>query len=167
MKRLRDAFAYAISGLGYAVRTQRTLRIHLGIAALVGGVTLWLHLSSVETAVMILAITLVIATEVLNTSAEAQVDLLVERNHHAMAKLVKDIAAGAVLATAIGAAMVGVLLLGPPLALRVGIEPTLATLLARGMALAVLALGIVALIRVRWSPHRPHQVSSSGAGHKR
>ncbi len=161
MRKLSDAFAYAIIGLGYAVRTQRTLRIHLAIAVVVGLLLVWLELPALEAAVVILAIVVVITTELLNTGVEAVVDLLVERNHHELAKMAKDIAAGAVLVTALGAAIVGVLLLGLPLGVRVGLAPALATQVARVAVVVLVAAGIVIAIRSLRPPRRSAHVPSS------
>jgi diacylglycerol kinase len=60
--------------------------------------------------------------EMLNTVIEAIVDLIVEQ-HHPLAKRAKDVAAGAVLATAITSVAVGLLILGPPLLARLGWTP--------------------------------------------
>ncbi len=142
MKRLAAAVGYALGGLQFAVRTQRTLRLHLGLAAGVGGLVVWLQLSAVETAVVVLALASVITAELLNTAVEALVDLLIERNHHELAKMAKDIAAGAVLVTAAGAAIAGVLLLGPPFGMRLGVRSDLATSGSRVIALCVGAVSV-------------------------
>ncbi len=147
MKWLAAAYGYAIEGLGYALRTQRSLRLHLGIAVAVAVLIAWLQVPPLEAAVVVLAVVLVITMELLNTAVEALVDLLVERNHHVLAKMAKDIAASAVLVTAVGTAMVGILILGPPLGIRVGVQPDLATLGSRVGALLVLALGVIGVIR--------------------
>ncbi len=167
MKKLRESFAHAIAGLQYAVRTQRTLRLHLVIAAAVGILIFWLQLPVVESAVTILAIALVIGAELLNTGTEAVVDLLVERNHHTLAKMAKDIAAGAVLVAAGAAAIVGLLLLGPPMAVRLGVQPSLAALAARGAALFVIAASAVGVIRLLRAPRRPAGVQSPHVGEER
>ncbi len=147
MKWLGAAYGYAIEGLAYALRTQRSLRLHLGIAVAVAVVIAWLQVPPLEAAVVVLAVVLVITMELLNTAVEALVDLLVERNHHVLAKMAKDIAASAVLVTAVGTAIVGILILGPPLGIRVGVPPDLATLGSSVVALVVLALGVIGVFR--------------------
>ncbi len=112
---------HAADGVLYALSTQRNFRIHLVIAALVVGVGLWLHLSLSGWAILTLVIGLVLVTEMVNTAAEALVDLA-SPDYHPLAKLVKDVAAGAVLVTAIVAVVIGLMILGPPLLLRLGIE---------------------------------------------
>jgi diacylglycerol kinase len=103
---LRRSFRFAFDGLRHALRTQPTFRIHVAIAGFITALVIWLPLSNGEAAVMILAIAAVLAAELFNTAVEAVVDLLVERNHHQIARAAKDVAAAAVLITAVAAAAV-------------------------------------------------------------
>ena len=101
-------------GLAYAWRTQGHIRFHVfaGIAALVAG---WFaRLSGLEWLILIMAIGAVIAAEVMNTAIEFAVDL-VQPKFNPIAGISKDVAAGAVLVTAIQAVVVGLFLFGPPL----------------------------------------------------
>lgn len=109
-----EAFRFAFSGLWYALRTQRNVRIHLVIAVVAVALGLWLGLSPTQWAVLTLTIGFVLASEMLNTVAETLVDL-VSPGYHPLAKVVKDVTAGAVLLAAIVAVIVGLLVLGPPL----------------------------------------------------
>jgi len=109
-----EAFRFAFSGLWYALRTQRNVRIHLVIAVVAVALGLWLSLSPTQWAVLTLTIGFVLASEMLNTVAETLVDL-VSPGYHPLAKVVKDVTAGAVLLAAIVAVIVGLLVLGPPL----------------------------------------------------
>jgi undecaprenol kinase/diacylglycerol kinase (ATP) len=113
-RNLVDSFRYAIEGLRYALRTQRNTRIHLTIAAVVIAMGLWLGLSATQWAVLVLTIGFVLVGEMLNTVAETLVDL-VSPGYHPLAKVVKDVTAGAVLLGAGGSVIVGLLILGPPL----------------------------------------------------
>jgi len=113
-RNIRESFRFAFSGLWYALRTQRNVRIHLIIAAGVVALGLWLGLSPTLWAVLVLTIGFVLASEMLNTVAEALVDL-VSPGYHPLAKMVKDVTAGAVLLASIISAIVGLLVLGPPL----------------------------------------------------
>ena len=149
---LVHALRYAVDGLHYAVRTQRTFRIQLLCAAVIAVLTVWLRLGALETAVVALAMFAVLAAELINTGVEAIVDLLVERNHHELARLAKDIAAAAVVAAIVGAVIAGALVLGPPLAERVGVTPTWSGLLARGGALFVVAAGALGLLSLLRRP---------------
>jgi diacylglycerol kinase len=94
----------------HVLRTQRNARIHLSLALVVIVLGLWLGLSRIEWAI----IGLVLAAESFNTVAEAAVDLATAE-YHPLAKIAKDVAAGAVLLMAITAVVVGLLILGPPL----------------------------------------------------
>jgi diacylglycerol kinase len=109
-----ESFRFACSGLWYALRTQRNTRVHLTAAAAVIGLGLWLDLSHIQWAVLTLTIGFVLVSEMLNTVAETLVDLT-SPDYHPLAKVVKDVTAGAVLLTAIISVIVGLLVLGPPL----------------------------------------------------
>ncbi len=111
---LLESFRHAGEGLGYALRTQRNTRIHLAVAVVVIALGLWLGLSTTEWAVLALTVGFVLVGEMINTVAETLVDLI-SPGYHPLAKVVKDVTAGAVLLTAIIAVIVGLLVLGPPL----------------------------------------------------
>ena len=98
----------------HVLRTQRNARIHLSLALVAIVLGLWLGLSRIEWAIIVLTIGLVLAAESFNTVAEAAVDLATAE-YHPLAKIAKDVAAGAVLLMAITAVVVGLLILGPPL----------------------------------------------------
>ena len=116
---LLHSFRYAFAGLWYALCTQRNIRIHLLAAAVVTVLGLWLRLDVLRWAVLVLTMALVIGAEMANTVAEAIVDL-VAPEYHPLAKVAKDVSAGAGLVTAITAVIVGLLILGPPLLARLG-----------------------------------------------
>ncbi len=107
------AFVYAFAGIRFVMR-QRNPRIQLIIGAVVCGLAAWLRVSRVEWAMLILCIGFVIAAESINSAAEAMVDIL-SPEIRPKAKIAKDTAAGAVLIAAIASAVVGLLILGPPL----------------------------------------------------
>ena len=111
---LTSSFHYAFSGLLYCFRTQRNFRIHLAIAALAAILGLILGLSWAEWAVLAAMVILVLAAEMVNTMIEFLVDL-VTTEYHPLAKTAKDVAAGVVLLTAIGAVIVGLLIFAPKL----------------------------------------------------
>lgn len=111
---LIESFRNALAGLALVIREERNARIHLVTAVLVISVSAWLQLSAIEWALMIAAIALVFAGEMLNTVVELTVDLItVERNP--LAKQSKDVAAGAILVAAAAAVVMGAIVLGPRL----------------------------------------------------
>lgn len=112
-----DSFRHAFAGWVYVIRTQRNAWIHSLASVGVFALGLWLGLSLVEWAVVILAIALVWMAEFINTALEAVVDLA-SPNLHPLAKVGKDVAAAAVLVGALTAALVGLLILGPPLLVK-------------------------------------------------
>lgn len=109
-----NSFVYAWHGLTYAVRTQRNARVHmaLGTFAILLGVIL--RISPVEFAMVFIAITLVFIAEMFNTVAEACVDL-VTREYNPLARIAKDVAAGAVLLNAMLSVLIGALVFIPHL----------------------------------------------------
>lgn len=93
---------------------ERNFRLHVAVAVAVAVMGAVLQITRVEWAVLAFAMGLVFTAELFNTTVEAAVDLLSPEYHDA-AKTAKDAAAGAVLLSALTAALVGLLILGPPL----------------------------------------------------
>ena len=90
------------------------MQFHAGAAAAVMLLAALLRLQAGEWALLIGACVLVLSAELLNTAIEKAVDLSMPEQHP-LARIAKDAAAGAVLVAAIGAALIGLLVLGPPL----------------------------------------------------
>jgi diacylglycerol kinase (ATP) len=111
-KSLWVSFGYAWQGLRHSFLTQRNFRIHVAAAIVALIVGLVLRFSPAEWAMVALVVVVVLAAEMVNTMVEALVDLVSPR-YHPLAKVAKDVAAGVVLLTAIGAVVVGLLLFGP------------------------------------------------------
>lgn len=114
-----SAFRFAWMGVSHVLRTQRNARIHLGVGTAVIAAAVALQIAAVELAMLVVCITMVVAAEMMNTVVEATVDL-VSPSYHPLAKIAKDVAAGAVLVCAIGAAVIGAIVLGPHLWHAVG-----------------------------------------------
>lgn len=115
MKRgLTDSFNYAIHGLIHAIRTQRNMRIHVLMGTVVLVASLVFQVSRVEIFILLLAITLVIASELINTALESAVDATTNY-YHPLVKVAKNAAAAAVLVTAINAAIIGILIFWSPI----------------------------------------------------
>lgn len=112
-----EAFRYAFAGWWHVLRTQRNAWIHAFASLAVIGLALWLGLGRQDFAVLLLAIGLVWLAEFINTALEAVVDLA-SPGAHPLARVGKDVGAAAVLIAAITSALVGLLILGPPLLAR-------------------------------------------------
>ena len=108
------SFSNAFRGLWGVLATQRNARIHGVATLLVCGAGVGLGVSRVEWCWLVAAIAAVWAAEAFNTALEALADAAVP-DAHPLIRRAKDAAAGAVLAVAIGAASIGVLVLGPHL----------------------------------------------------
>ncbi len=114
MRRFARSVRLAWSGILYALRTERHMRIHIGMAAAALLLAALLGLGASEWAILILLCALVLSLETVNTAIEKAVDLS-SPEVHPLAKAAKDVAAGAVLIAAIAAVVIGCLLFGPPL----------------------------------------------------
>ena len=117
LKRIRS-FQYAFEGCWHVIRSQPNAWIHAAIMAIVIGIAYWLHLPARDWAVLALTFTVVWMAEFANTALEAIVDLS-SPEIHPLAKVAKDVSAGMVLVGAVGAILVGLLILGPPLVARI------------------------------------------------
>ena len=113
-RNLLEAFRFGFAGLWYTLCTQRNMRIHLVIAGAVTAVGVWLQLSAERWAIIVLTSGLVLVSEMTNTVIENLVDLVCPE-YHPLAKVVKDVMAGAVVLAAVIAVIVGLLIMGPPL----------------------------------------------------
>jgi len=105
---LLESFDFAAEGVVHALRTQRNLWIHFAIGAGVLVAALAFGVSKLELMILLLAITFVLVAELVNTAIEAAVDVA-STSFDPLAKLAKDIAAGAVLIAALNAVAVGYL----------------------------------------------------------
>lgn len=106
---LIESFNYAVSGIMYALKTGRNMRIHFIMAALVTFLSLFFDFSRIELLLLFFTITFVLMAEMFNTAIEKTVDLITD-DFHPLARLAKDMAAGAVLIAALNALIVGYLL---------------------------------------------------------
>ena len=103
---LINSFNYAVKGIISVLKRETNMKIHFGLSSLVllGG--LLLDISKLELLILFLTITLVIFAEMINTALEEVSDLITP-NYHPKIEMVKDVTAGAVLITALNAAVVG------------------------------------------------------------
>ncbi|ADL68718.1 diacylglycerol kinase [Thermoanaerobacterium thermosaccharolyticum] len=109
IKKLIDSFNYAIEGIIYTFKTEKNMKIHFAAAILVLILSLFYNFSKLEMIAIIVTISLVLMAEMINTAVETIVDLITDE-YHVLAKIAKDIAAGAVLITALNAIFVAYLL---------------------------------------------------------
>ncbi|MBM4235164.1 MAG: diacylglycerol kinase family protein [Firmicutes bacterium] len=107
---LKNAFL----GLKYCFMTQRNMIIHVVIGIIVMFFGFWLKVSKYDLLFLLAAVLMVLVAEAFNTALENTIDLYTsERNR--LARIAKDVAAGAVLLTSVFAVIVGLIIFGPPL----------------------------------------------------
>src|SRR5690554_5348853 len=109
MKKVIRSFQFAIEGIGYAIKTQKNLKIHGFIAIVAILLSLYFQIERWEWIVLLLVFAMVLTSELLNTAIERTIDLITQ-DYHEYAKCAKDVAAGAVLISAIIAVIIGFLL---------------------------------------------------------
>lgn len=112
-----ESFNFAFEGIIHVLRTQRNLRIHFLIAAGVLVAALAFGVEKLELIALLLAIAFVLIAEMLNSAVEAAVDVA-STSFDPLAKLAKDIAAGAVLIAAVNAVAIGYLVFSGQVAER-------------------------------------------------
>ena len=108
------SFKFAFAGLWTMLKTQHNARIHACATVAIIGVGLFLGISPADWCWLILAMMAVWITEAVNTALEFLADV-VSLEYHPLVKHAKDVAAAAVLISAMGAAIIGLLVLGPHL----------------------------------------------------
>ena len=119
MRSLFRRFACASRGLIYLLTRDAGGRLHALCAVAVTGMGIALRVSALEWAVLSLATGAVIAAEGLNTAVEKLADRVTTEREEAI-RLLKDVSAGAVLASAIGAAGAALAIFGPKLLALLG-----------------------------------------------
>ncbi len=125
-KNIFDSFNHAISGIVHGIKTQRNLKLHSLAAIVMLTLSLFYKFDILETLILIITIVLVMVAELINTAIENVVDLTV-KEYHPLAKIAKDVAAGAVLLTALNAIIVGYFLFIK----RPGLEKTITGLMTK------------------------------------
>ena len=112
MPKLIDSFAHAFNGIAKAFATQRNMQIHgvILVIALIGG--FYFNINSAEWIAIIICSGMVLSAEIINTAIEEIVNFI-SPGMNPKAGLIKDLAAGAVLITAIAAIIVGLIIFVP------------------------------------------------------
>ena len=109
-----ESFGFALRGVAFVLRSQQNAWIHLGASVAVIGTALYLDLSRADWSWLVLAITGVWCAEIFNTAVEQLADAVDTEPNPSIGRA-KDAAAGAVLVAAVGAVVIGLMILGPPL----------------------------------------------------
>ena len=111
-KKLINSFKCAIQGIKQAVKTERNVKIHITIMILVIIAGIVLKINTQEWMICIILFGLVISLELVNSAIEATVDIAMPEINE-KAKVAKDVAAGAVLVSAIASAIIGLIIFIP------------------------------------------------------
>lgn len=154
-KSLIESFNFAVSGIIHALKEERNMKVHFTVALLVLTLSLFFNFTRIELLLLFFAIVLVIITEMFNTAIETTIDLITNE-FHPLARIVKDMAAGAVLIAAINSLVVGYLLffdrLNPytnKMLFRIRNSPIHLTFIALSV-LIILVIGI----KTKYSKHK-------------
>lgn len=113
-KRLLRSFTYACEGVLHILRKHQNIRFHIVVAIIALLLAAFLHLSRIEYLFILLAIFLVIISEMINTAIEEMVNLIITE-HRQEAKIAKDVAAAAVLLSSVMAIIIGLVIFIPHL----------------------------------------------------
>ena len=111
-KQRGNSFSYAWDGLKAAFKTEHNTWIHLALSFTALALGLVMKISSMEFVALIIVMTMVWVAELFNTAIEKTMDFI-SREKHPSIKLVKDLAAAAVLITALSALIVGAIIFIP------------------------------------------------------
>ena len=109
---------YAVEGWWYLITTQKNTWVHAVVSIIVITMGFWFRLSTGDWAIIILTIAFVWVVEAINTALEVLTDLL-SPEYNQLAKVSKDVSAAAVLIAAAASVLIGFLVLGPPLLIKI------------------------------------------------
>lgn len=104
---LKMSFVYAWRGIRFCVTHEKNMRIHIVVACAVLFLSVFYDFSAAEAAILIITCAIVMALEMINTAIEVIIDK-VSPQYSALAKVGKDVAAGAVFVAALSAIIVGI-----------------------------------------------------------
>jgi diacylglycerol kinase (ATP) len=106
------SFNHAFRGIGIIFKTQHNAWVHIVVAVVVTILGFVFHINEAEWGLLVLSMFAVLSAEGFNTALEIDMDLT-SPTYHPYAKDTKDVASGAVLLTAIGASIVGLIIFLP------------------------------------------------------
>jgi diacylglycerol kinase len=110
--KLIKSFIYAWSGIKTSFKSEANFKIHMVAATVAIALGVLLNLSNTEWCAIILCIAFVLSIEMMNTAIEKLCDV-VHKDTHPVIKMVKDIAAGAVLVAAVSSLIIGTIIFLP------------------------------------------------------
>lgn len=108
-KSLMNSFNHAINGFLQSFKMERNMKIHVALAVVVTITALLTQVTRFEMIALVLVIAFVFFAELFNTAVEAIVDIATNHEYNELARLAKDVSAGAVLVAAASALVVGYL----------------------------------------------------------
>ena len=111
------SFKYAFRGISYVLKTSRNFKIQLIFAVTSLMIGFLLQISQSNYVILIATIMSVLILEILNTSIESIVDLVVKKEFSSLAKISKDTSAGAVLLASINSVIIAVYIFVPKIKL--------------------------------------------------
>lgn len=106
------SFKYAFRGIRAVISSERNAKVHILFAILAVILSVVLKVGLLEFLFVFIAVLLVFLSEIVNTAIEKTLDLISQENNH-IVQLTKDMMAGAVLLSALGAVVVAVVVFGP------------------------------------------------------
>lgn len=109
VKEFIDSFNYAVSGIMAAMKMEKSLRFHYIAAITVILLSTFFNLTRIEFMILMFTVVLVVVLEMMNTALEKTVDMITVE-YHPLARVIKDVSAGAVLIASFNALIVGYLL---------------------------------------------------------
>jgi diacylglycerol kinase (ATP) len=112
-----DSFNFAVEGIIHVLRTHRNMRVHFTVAIVVLVAAVWVGVSKLELIALLLAIAFVFIAEMINSALEQAIDVATT-SFDPLAKLAKDVAAGAVLIATVNAVAIGYLVFSGEVAER-------------------------------------------------
>lgn len=112
LKKIGRSLGFALRGLAQVAREEQNFRVELAIAAIIVVLALFFSLSAAERGILVLVIIITLVLELINSIFERLADLLKPRLNEMVAEI-KDIMAGAVLISAVGSVIIGIVIIGP------------------------------------------------------
>ena len=114
-KNLKRSFSNARKGVRVALKSEINIRIHMWIGLFVFGMGILLNLSLTKLCILLVVISSVIVTEMINTAIEFTIDSVFHNRYSPLAGMAKDVSAAAVMFSALISVIIGILIFLPEL----------------------------------------------------